>query len=83
MKKLLVIIMMLGVASCTSEDEHSNVNHTKVYHADANSITNSFYAQEVNIDHCEYLYISKSNGVVLTHKGNCASPIHMLKSNRL
>lgn len=83
MKKLLVIIMMLGVASCVGEDEHNNVNHTKIYHANANSVTNSFYAQEIIIDYCKYLYISKSNGVVLIHKGNCDNPVHMLKSGRL
>ena len=28
------------------------------------------------IDSCEYIYILKSSGTSLTHKGNCKNPIH-------
>jgi hypothetical protein len=83
MRKLLVIIMMLGVASCTNEDQQQgNVNRTKIYYSNANSITREFYAQEITIDGCQYLYISKSNGIVLTHKGYCSNTMHLIK-NRL
>lgn len=75
--------MMLGVASCTNEDQQQgNVNRTKIYYSNNNSITREFYAQEIIIDGCQYLYISKSNGMVLTHKGYCSNTMHLIK-NRL
>jgi hypothetical protein len=81
MKKLLVIIMMLGVASCVKDDQESktvNIEHNdKIYSVGGNTMISSFAAQEVTIDGCQYLYISKSNGIVLTHKGYCSNSIHM------
>lgn len=64
MKKLLLILAVLGLYSCGE----SNVVKEKTNYI---VICDGYNLETIVIDSCEYLFGDWSNATVLTHKGNC------------
>jgi hypothetical protein len=72
MKKLILIITVLGIYSCTETPANNTGRKEATY-----IITyDESRVQVVIIDSCEYLYGPWGNATVLTHKGNCKNQIH-------
>lgn len=64
MKKLLLILAVLVLYSCTE----SNVVKQKTEYVVRSG---GYNVQIIVMDSCEYLYGDWGNATVLTHKGNC------------
>lgn len=65
MKKLLLILTVLTLYSCTDEPNVKKEKTTYQIGCEFNKV------EIVTIDSCEYLYGPWGNATVLTHKGNC------------
>ena len=68
MKKLLITVMLITLASCEQEIENSKQTSTSFGHITP--------LQIVEVDNCQYLYGDWGYETVFTHKGNCTNPIH-------
>ena len=66
MKKLLMILMLVLLTSCTDKE-----NISKEFY----KIGQVEYYVTI-IDGCEYLISPYSHSASITHKGNCKNPIH-------
>jgi hypothetical protein len=65
---LIIIALTINMVGCTER----NVPSVRTEY-----MINTYGKVEiVVIDSCEYLYGPWDNSSVLTHKGNCSSPIH-------
>lgn len=77
MKKLLVILSLSLVASCTQDENASLTTSTKdvVYIGGIN-----YNVSVIEIDSCEYITLG-SDVRTFTHKGNCKNSIHYDSQN--
>ncbi len=74
MKKILLSGMVLtSLASCGESSVSSKETNHKL------GATGSILLRDVEIEGCEYFFCEKTNGIILTHKGNCSNPIHKIK----
>jgi len=67
--KLIIIALTIGMVGC----HDVNVEHKRTDYVVSESLNPLTI---VVVDSCEYLYGEWGNATVLTHKGNCSSPIH-------
>jgi secreted PhoX family phosphatase len=74
MKKILLSAMVLMVlTSCGESSVTTKVTNHKL------GATGSIRLTDVEIEGCEYFFCERTNGIILTHKGNCSNPIHAIR----
>lgn len=72
MKKLFIAVMLFTLASCY--EPNVEVKSTGyVINPGREPL------DVVTVDGCQYLYGDWGSGSVLTHKGNCTNPSHVLR----
>lgn len=74
MKKILILLLMIGLSSCEPTIIDTSVAE------DATPVINF---KTIKVEGCDYLYSYKDGPYVgrgfLAHKGNCKNPIHECK----
>ena len=77
MKKILTIVLVLGLFSCSEPNVQKQSEPNVQKQKTTIRLNNMDPLNIVTIDGCEYLYGPWGNATVLTHKGNCKNPIHV------